>query len=91
MQRLQDRISQPALGRLQLRVRAVLRASGAQHRARQAPGQCDAAGHCQIPRGAGTQGDSRLRAPDQDETPLSTSEILHAIQIGVITVEGVTR
>lgn len=90
MQRMQDRISQPALGRLQLRMRAVLRASGAQHRARQAPGQRDARSHCQIPRGAGTQGDSRLREPDQDETPLSLEEVVHAIRIGVISVDVVT-
>lgn len=84
MQRLQDRISQASLGRLQLRMRAVLRAPGAQRQSRQAPGQRDAGGHSAFLRSAGAQSDSRLRDPDQDETPLSAAEVLHASRIGLI-------
>lgn len=82
MPQLPSRISQPALGRLQLRMRAVLRAPGAQHAPGQAAGQCNAGRHSAAPWRATTGSGFVLRRPDEDETPLSSEEIRVAILNG---------
>lgn len=79
-----DRISAPSLGRLQLRMRAMLRTAGAQHAPEQAAGQGHAGSHRPLPRRTKPQRGALLRRADPDETPLSPDEVEHARRIGVI-------
>lgn len=79
-----DRISQPSLGRLQLRMRAMLRTTGSQHPPGQAASQGDAGRHSPAPWRTRPQRGALLRRADPDETPLSPAEVEHARRIGVI-------
>lgn len=84
MPAVHDRISKPTLGRLQLRMRGVLRSAGAEYATGQAAGRRDAGRHSPAPISAVTIGRTVLRQPDADETPLSWAEIQHGKRIGVI-------
>jgi hypothetical protein len=84
MQAMPDRISPPSLGRLQLRMRAVLRATGDEQAPEQAAGRRDVGGHRTFRWSTQPQECAALRRAAEGETPLSPAEVEHGKRIGVI-------
>lgn len=79
-----ERVPEPALRRLQLRMRGVLRPTRHQYQPQQMASICDAGGYRQISSGARPSSRPYLRGPLIGETELSVEEIAHARKIGVI-------
>lgn len=84
MHSMPDRLNQPALRRLQLRLRPMLRPIGGYHTARQGEGSSD------VGRDSPVQ---RIPTPSRDHwfaerahlgTPLSHAELLHGVNAGII-------
>lgn len=77
-------ISQSSLGRLQLRMRRVLRSPGDQHAPKPNPSCGDAGDHQQIRRGTEPGIHSGIRQPDPGEIHLSPAEIEFAVKRNLI-------
>lgn len=75
MQQLPDRIDPASLGRLQLRMRGVLRKAGVDHQALQGQACSDAGCHQSLQGRAEPRQHPRLRQAEAGETPLSIEEI----------------
>lgn len=73
-----------ALGRLQLRLRRVLRAPGGIYTSQACPGCGDAGGDQPVQRGTCPRCHSGVRPADHGETPLSPAEVEFAIAEGLI-------
>lgn len=84
MQAVSDRISQPALRRLQLRMRPMLRPAGGVGQARQSQGGGNAGGHRAIRQEPATCRDSWFAERAHLGTPLSSSEFEHGVRAGII-------
>ena len=85
MQQLPDRISPSSLGRLRLRMRGVLRPTGAVHQAMQGQAQRDAGRYQPLSWRPESQRHLGLREAEIGETALSIEEIAHGRAIGEIT------
>jgi hypothetical protein len=84
MQRLPDRISPAALGRLQLRMRGMLRQAGSQNAPEQRPSSNYVGGYRPIPWRAAPHRHPCLREAEIGETALSIEEIAYGRHTGEI-------
>lgn len=84
MHPMPDRISQPALRRLQLRLRPMLRPVGRKHQARQSQGSGDVVGHSSVQGQPAQSVDHWFAERHYLGTPLSESEFLYGINAGII-------
>lgn len=78
-------ISQPALRRLQLRMRPVLRSTGRYHQARQGASRSHAAGHSPVQAKPATVRDSWFAERENLGTPLSDAELRYGVDAGLIS------
>lgn len=78
-------ISQPALRRLQLRMRPVLRSAGRYHQARQSASRSHAAGHSPVQAKPTTVRDSWFAERKKLGTPLSYAELRYGVDAGLIS------
>lgn len=85
MQAMPDRISQPALRRLQLRMRPVLCEVGRHHQAEQTPSAGDAGDHSQVRQEPASVRDSWFAERAQLGTKLSRAEIEHGVRHGIVS------
>jgi hypothetical protein len=80
-----DRLNMPALRRLQLRLRPVLRPSRVQHQARQSKGQCHAGSDSEVQASAAQIRHCWFAERAQLGTPLSNDELQHGVRKGIIS------
>lgn len=81
---MQDRISQPALRRLQLRLRPLLRSVGRYNAARQGQGVGHVGGDSPIQEQPAQVRDRWFAERANLGTPLSLSELQHGVNAGII-------
>lgn len=85
MQAMQFRLPQPALRRLQLRMRPLLRAAGSYHQTRQSPGCGDAPGDSPIQAEPTSIRDRWFAERAHLGTPLNEAELTHGVNAGIIS------
>lgn len=85
MQPMQDRLNTPALRRLQLRLRPMLRPAGRNHQTRQANGSGHAGGDCPVQKEPAAIRDSWFAERQGLGTPLSPQELQHGVDAGIIS------
>lgn len=85
MQPVFDRLPAPALRRLQLRMRRVLRPIGGHRQARQSPRGSDAGGHSPVQGQPASSRDSWFAERVHLGTPLSDAELQHGVNAGLIS------
>lgn len=78
-------LSQPALRRLQLRMRPVLRSAGRHHQTRQGASRSHAGGHSPVQAKPATVRDSWFAERENLGTPLSDAELRHGVDAGLIS------
>lgn len=84
MQQLLERVDKTTLGRIQLRMRRVLRAPGYFSPSEQATGRCAVGGYRSFQDRAPARRDPGPRVPAYGETGLSRDEVAHGRRIGEI-------
>lgn len=84
MSAVSDRISQSSLGRLRLRMRAVLRPVGGYNQARQDQGERHAGGNSTVQGKPIQSRDSWFAERASLGTPLSDEELRHGVNAGII-------
>lgn len=82
---MHDRIPAPALRRLQLRMRPLLRQAGVNHQARQGQGISHVGGNSAIQTIPTTQRDSWFAERAHLGMPLSHDELQHGVRVGIIS------
>lgn len=87
MPTVSDRISQPALRRLQLRMRPMLRPAGGFRQARQSQGGGNAGGHRAIRQEPAQSRDSWFAERAHLGTRLSDDEMRHGYNAGIISAD----
>lgn len=80
-----DRLNTPALRRLQLRLRPMLRSAGRNHQARQANGSGHAGSYCPVQAESVSVRDSWFAERQGLGTPLSQQEMQHGVDAGIIS------
>lgn len=84
MSPMPDRISQPALRRLQLRLRPMLRQVGRKHQARQSQSSRNVVSHSPVQEQPAQSVDHWFAERHYLGTPLSESEFQYGINAGII-------
>lgn len=85
MQAVSDRISPPALRRLQLRMRPMLRTAGGNHQTRQGQGSSDVGRSSALQAQPIQSRDSWFAERERFGTPLSLEELQHGVAVGIIS------
>jgi hypothetical protein len=85
MQPVPDRLNTPALRRLQLRLRPMLLPAGRNHQTRQANGSGHAGSDCPVQAESASVRDSWFAERQGLGTPLSTQELQHGVDAGIIS------
>lgn len=91
MQAMPDRLNAPALRRLQLRLRPVLRAVGSNNQTRQSQGQRHAGSHSPIQDQPAPLRDRWFADRFHLGTPLSDDELRHGVNAGIIAATLLMR
>lgn len=85
MQAVHSRIGPADLGRLQLRLRRVLRPAGGYYPPGQGEGRGDAGGDCAVQAVPAEGGDSWFAERKHLGTPLSAAELRHGVAVGLLS------